>query len=211
MLLILIGSKQVGKDTFAKVLIDKYDFSRHAFADALKKELLVTFEKPDAIDGYSLVQFLVNPLFKEQEIPWLGITGRKLMQTWGNYRRKGNPLYWIATTITGINKELYSDPSTRVVVTDTRYENELASLKKWYSDYFPDKIVVVKITRPGYEGDNHISEELARKEELEVDYIIENNSTREDFIQKATEFGNYIITENNVRDAVKVDGELKNV
>src|SRR5262245_15915297 len=55
MLIGLTGRKQVGKDTIASYLIEKYEFEKHAFADPLKLAVTNLFHiSPEIVDELKL-------------------------------------------------------------------------------------------------------------------------------------------------------------
>ena len=68
-----------------------------------------------------------------------------------------------------------SAPNSIWVVTDLRFDNEYALLKKLSA-------VIVKVTRPNYHYDGHITERGF--DDTLVDYVIDNNGTLEDLKSK---------------------------
>jgi len=199
MLVILIGSKQAGKDTFARELTKNLDFTRVAFGDEVKKEILIGLEKYDHIIQYELVNHLTKPELKEVILPLLGVSARYLMQNWGADRREIDEFYWISRTLAKCNYLLEQDNNARIVITDCRYKNELDSILYWYSTMKPDHVYTVKIERDGLENDMHESESLAKDTSIKYDYTITNNGTEKEFQKKALEFGKYITREKDER------------
>jgi len=200
MLVILLGSAQSGKDTFARELTRDFDFHRFAFGDEVRREILISLEKFDSLIQYSLVQYLTNQNLKEQIIPLLGVTGRALMQSWGEHRKISNKYFWISRIIQKCNVLLRNDPSSKLIITDCRFPDELESLKFWYSKIMPDFVYTIKIERDGFKGDHHISEVLANREDIEVDYTLTNNGTLGEFKTKAQEFARFLLKEENDGD-----------
>ena len=69
MLVLLVGAKYSGKDTFARELTQHVGFQRVAFGDEVKKEILIGLEKYDGAIQYELVNHLTKPHLKEVPLP----------------------------------------------------------------------------------------------------------------------------------------------
>lgn len=114
-LLGLVGPKGVGKDTSADYLVEKYSFTKVAFADPLKKCCQTLFDLPD--------NYFNEQALKETSVePW-GISPRKMMQTFGTdmVRSHLGDDFWLRH----MEKRLNGDLTTcNVVVTDIRFRNE---------------------------------------------------------------------------------------
>lgn len=140
----LLGAKGAGKDTAAKLFIQKYGYRRIAFADALYLEVANAF-------GVT-VEFLNNRDTKETPLPELALahcqdanfvqvlremaaeqqaleldaprSPRWILQMWGTeYRRVsrfGYDAYWLDRVGDVIN----ANPTVNFVITDVRYKNE---------------------------------------------------------------------------------------
>ena len=150
----VIGPKGSGKSVVAKLLVGKYGFTRHAFADPLKRALMVAFDLDD------------RQVYGDQkEIPThklCGRTPRHAMMTlgteWG--RELIHPDIWATAWYSTL-------PPGNVVVDDLRFPNEFELVKNKLDGY------VVSVRRPGYEYDaSHASE---RHSELEWDFQILND------------------------------------
>lgn len=114
----LCGYAGVGKDTAA---LNMEGWKRVAFADALKTDLagvLLTL-------GVNV--FTSDPAVKEKIRPLLG--------AWGAVARSFDQAHWIKRLTDNI-------PSGNVVVTDVRYQNEVAAL-------IACDALVIRIIRPG--------------------------------------------------------------
>lgn len=112
----LSGRARVGKDTAAQYLTNAYGYTQYAFAKPIKDMLQAAgFER-----GYYNDE--TNPQSKEDVIPALGCSYRKLAQTLGTeWGRSIHPEFWLllAQRFVGeIPKEC------GVVVSDLRFENE---------------------------------------------------------------------------------------
>ncbi len=155
----LVGTAGVGKDTAAERLVDMHDFIQHAFALPIKTMLEALFLEC-GIDYARLFE----PKLKEQPIPELAgvaqpgqpeLTPRALMQTlgteWG--RQMGHGL-WLrcADLMLGLPDAPVHD---RIVISDVRFPNEA----DWVRQHGG---VLVRIVRPDAMAvREHFSEQLA--------------------------------------------------
>ena len=135
----IIGKKQAGKDTFGRLLIDHYDYTKISFADALKKICMKFFiltweEVNDAILKETPNKKLNN------------YTPRQLMQELGtDWFRKYDDNIWIRLA----EKEM-ENTDGHIVITDCRFLNE-ADLCD----------ITIRINRPAQQNNsfsNHKSE-----------------------------------------------------
>jgi len=195
MIAVLMGSKHAGKDTFASGMTRKYNWKTYAFADAVRAEILVTLQSLNKVMNNTLIHYLQVPDMKESPIPGIGISGRALMQNWGSYRRLQNPNHWVAQVLTLMKKSFDNDPTTKVIVTDCRYENELEALKKFAATYNSIPISVIRISRDGYDGDSHESEDFAKSSKIVPDYEITNEGTVLDLVEKGEGLSSLLVAE----------------
>jgi hypothetical protein len=162
MIIGLTGYAQSGKDTVAKILIEKYQYERVAFADAIR-ELLYDMN-PNYHD--TLLQQSVN------RIGWDELkkdpTIRRMLQNLGVGARKilGDDVWVIAA----LHK--MSDTTKNYVITDVRFENEAVMIKQLDGELW-------RVKRPGVEAVNdHISEH--ELDGYKVDRILHNGGTLEE-------------------------------
>jgi hypothetical protein len=142
----LVGYKESGKSLAASAIPD---WERRSFALPLRKMLL-------ALGVES--QYLYER--KEEIVPFLGVTGRHLLQSigsdWG--RNMINPNIWVnaalATMVEG----------GKYVVDDGRFLNEEKALRE-------KGAVIIRINRPGRCGDNHESEQYIKKIKADLEFI----------------------------------------
>lgn len=144
----LIGKKGSGKDTFGLRLVEKWGFTRLAFADPVK-QLAAELNPIMGIRGdggdYRLIDILDA---------WGGWDGAKhmldvrtLLQDVGMaVRHCVDENAWVAATA---NRRAYTEGP--VVITDVRFRNE-------YEWVLGQGGVLVRITRDGLTHDPHISE-----------------------------------------------------
>ena len=201
--------KQVGKDTVANIICSlNTKFEKKSFAHKLKQIASILFNVP--------IEKWEDPEFKERIIGYgeeklingvntrEGITPRTILQKIGEILR--NNLYenvWvnallnasmlkpaeasyeegtegetiqdsIACGITTVKKEL---PDW--IITDVRYKNEAEAIKSLGG-------ILIKVDRETGYKDNHISE-TALDDYQDWDYVIDNNGTLEELIDKVKE------------------------
>lgn len=179
----IAGKARAGKDTAAQVLASYMEVYGTRcdilhFADPLKKMAA-------ALSGNSLSLFN-DDIAKEQVIPWLGITRRKLMQMLGSEVIKphfGNDV-WVKRIM--VEVERLTHTTDFIVVPDVRFDLEAQAIK--------DKGgLILQINRPqaGLSGDaaNHISE-LGVHPDL-VDTTIENDGPMIDFEREVERFAQF--------------------
>ena len=106
----LTGYKQSGKDTFARVLIERGGFVRVAFADALKMEVAKWC-------GITMTQLEAE---KEQL--------RRVLQLRGTARRMERASYW--TDLARVSILALMSVGSGIVITDVRYPNEATMIRE---------------------------------------------------------------------------------
>lgn len=160
MIIGLAGFARSGKDTVGKFLIDNHNFTRISFATPVYNGLyalnpIVTFDLTYR-DGYVVdarpirVQEIVNNIgWERAKVEYEEI--RKLLQRYGT--EAGRDIHGADCWVNLACKAIQSAPTTNFVVTDVRFPNEVAALKRLGA-------VLVKITRKGVSSVNsHISDQ----------------------------------------------------
>ncbi len=171
--------KRVGKDEFYKTASELYPFRkvvRVAFADALKDEAYELILKPNNLDR----SVLDNPETKELYRPFL---------EWYSTEFKRNPLcngsetYWVNKGMEKVDSILSDDPHAIVVITDCRFPNEIAEIKKRGG-------ICLHISRENIPGPTttHLSQMLMDQNLGMFDYRIDNNGTIEEYHEKIKDF-----------------------
>ena len=173
MVIFLHGLKGSGKDTTAKILIDKFNFKKVAFADPIKIVLMKTFNLKTE-EEYDF--FKRNDLFNGFRI----VNGRDVLRNIGMLMRS----YDDKQFINYVNK--FINENKNAVVTDLRFDNELEYANSL--DVKNDKKLLIKVKRDSIEQDNHISEKGFPDEVFE--YVIENNGTLEELEEKVNKIIN---------------------
>jgi hypothetical protein len=160
----LTGYAQSGKDTLASILVEKYGYSRIAFADKIR-DFLYGINPMVACSPTGYLQDLVNLVGwdKAKQEPQV----RRLLQDLGISAR--DLIFediWVTAALSSVDKD------QRVVVTDVRFENEAATIKSMGGQIW-------RVKRSGVGPvNNHVSE--SEMDGYKVDQIFVNNGTLED-------------------------------
>ncbi len=160
----LTGYAQSGKDTVASVLVEKYGYSRIAFADKIR-DFLYGINPMVACSPTGYLQDLVNLVGWDtaKQEPQV----RRLLQDLGiSARDLIDENIWVNAALNNVGKD------ERVVITDVRFENEAAMIK-----LMGGQLWRVKRTGIGPVND-HISE--SQMDGHKVDQIFVNNGSIED-------------------------------
>jgi dephospho-CoA kinase len=142
MIIGLIGKKQSGKDTIADYLVNRFKFTKFAFADPIKDICKTMF-------GFTNNQLYGNA--KEILDETFNILPRDAMKFIGmEFRENMHKLIpnihdniWTSIMINKIRKLRQQDPNCNIVITDIRFQNEYIML----ATQFIDSIVLWKVTR----------------------------------------------------------------
>lgn len=169
----LIGNKRVGKDTSANILVDKYDFTKLAFADPIKQIISLLFD----VDVSENI---------DKEVPTeYDVSLREFYQKFGTdlmhediYKyfpklEKHIPkkMFWVLKTFRSIEK-YKKEGKNKFVISDVRFIHEAKYIKE-------NGGLLVKITCDNIDigKDKHISEtEINLIPENMVDYKINNKT-----------------------------------
>jgi hypothetical protein len=163
----LAGKARAGKDSVAAHLIARYGFARYAFADALRDAALaldpIIDNTIEWIDGSGTLRFLRLSEVVEAD-GWEAAKEhpevRRTLQHYGVAIREIEPDFWVRTAM----REAAKEPRP-VVVTDVRFPNEVDAIREAGG-------VVVRVVRPGANGNGHISETAI--DHIAADYTIRN-------------------------------------
>jgi dephospho-CoA kinase len=120
----IIGCVGSGKDTSGEYLVAKHGFKCISFAKKVKDVAHVVFGwDRDLLEG----QTRESRAWREQVCPYWGITPRAALQKIGTdmFREHIDPDVWIKAVL----KEIQANPEQNYVITDCRFENEIAALK----------------------------------------------------------------------------------
>lgn len=164
MIIGLSGKARAGKDTVAAILVEKYGFTKLAFADAIK----VATYKLDPIVSLSglRLQHLVDSSGWEHAKQFPEV--RRLLQVMGTEvgREMFDEQIWIEMAMTGVKSD------SKIVFSDVRFRNEAEEIKYQGGQ-------VWRITRAiNADNDDHLSE--TQLDSWLFDQYIPNNGTLED-------------------------------
>ena len=166
MIIGLTGYAQSGKDTVANILVDRYGFTRIAFADKIRELLYEANPMYDSIVG--------EPLFVKAKVDRDGWEEakksphiRRLLQTTGVAARKlFGEEFWVKQALKDIS------PDGNYVIAYVRFENEADEIKFTGGQIW-------RVKRLGVDPVNgHISE--TQMDGYPVDQIFVNNTTVDD-------------------------------
>lgn len=183
MLIALCGKKQVGKDTVADLLVEKYGFSKYGFADGVKDavyrlnpRVLVNpvFYSSWFIDSYVSTPVQPVPVPLQEVVNIIGFETAKekigdvriLLQKMGT--EVGREMFGEDVWVNRFLDKLFEDgqmtfdtsegypkpvPRGKIVVKDVRFDNEAREIRELGG-------VVVNVKRKEYsdDGDTHASE-----------------------------------------------------
>lgn len=109
----ITGRARAGKDTIASHLVERHGYTRMAFADPMRDMLAVLGVDGDHMNAY-----------KEEVIPHLGTSYRRLAQTlgteWGRWLHGVD--FWI--NVLDYRKRTLHPHAPRIVISDVRFDNE---------------------------------------------------------------------------------------
>jgi hypothetical protein len=166
MIIGLTGYAQSGKDTVAQVLVEKYGYTRIAFADKIR-ELLYEMDPP--VTDNNRVVGLQNYV---EELGWdiakQNPNVRSMLQNLGVGARKVfGENFWVQQALRQVHFE------GNFVITDVRFPNEADAIRKY------DGAQIWRIKRNGVNAVNqHVSETAMDGEK--VDQIFMNSGSLED-------------------------------
>lgn len=180
----IVGHAGVGKDTAARYLNSKYDFTQIAFADPLKRACAAAF-------NISYLNFH-DPRLKEEVDPYWGVSPRQVAQFVGTemFRETVEKLipgigsdFWVRRA----EQEIQLNDLDKVVISDVRFQNEVDWILKSGGS-------ILEIKRFGHHGTvgikNHASENLSSLNLGVTSYVIYNDDTLSVLYRKLDEFVN---------------------
>lgn len=185
----LSGYARTGKDEFAAVLVNEYNFIRIAYADKLREVLyaldpIVAHENLYGIRQNRLEQ--LQPVTVSQVIDRYGWDGyketkykdeiRRLLQRLGT--EAGRKALWDSIWVDAAFANL--NPDSRVVITDMRFPNEAQAVKDRGG-------VTLRIDREGVGPiNNHASE--TSLDDWKFDWRVQNTGSLEEYQESVRQF-----------------------
>jgi pantothenate kinase-related protein Tda10 len=149
----LTGPKGSGKDTVASIIADlykdRYQVKTIAFADPIKSAIEHIFQLPTGSNRLSYDKFKRSMLVYDLPgISTQSVSARHVVREIGMMMRQYDDTQfnrYVESQFAGVGDD------GLIVVTDLRFDNEYMMLKKWGAKF-------VKIIRPDYSYDGHITE-----------------------------------------------------
>lgn len=173
------GKANSGKNTIADMIGARLSQNYHvlAFADPIKNLICAMYPKTNLMRklwGPSEERASVIPGHVDSD--GYPLTYRRLLQDLGKMGRKYNPEIWINGALSIAQDYLEKD--YLVIISDTRFVNELERLKK-------DNYYCIRVIRPGSSNMTDESEiDLDSVPNSEFDYILNNDGDLEDLEKK---------------------------
>ncbi len=187
----LTGYAGAGKDSVCQVLQERRaGIARAAFADALKAECAAAYGVDVSVFNDRATKEISTPVLAASRCidpgfrRFLGehmallreLKPRSVMQQWGDYRREGDPDYWIRRLATTVDIARALGWQT-VVITDVRAANEAAWVRSQGGRLW-------RVSRPGVKPrSGHWSEHALRDEP--ADTLIPNDAGLDMLSQRA--------------------------
>ena len=168
MIIGITGKKGSGKDTVANVLQTSFGFEKMSFSQPIKDIVSSTF----GIDKAILSGDNGEREFRELPLPdWFNLSPRDMLQKIGMiFRDELHKDIWVK-----ILENKIKDTTNNIVISDVRFKNELEMINKYG--------FCVGVTRPGYDGDDHVSENSL--DNIELPIVFNNDSSQEVLYAKA--------------------------
>lgn len=187
----LHGNPRTGKDTLAKMLVERHGFLDIGFADKLYQEVAEAFcvtvnqlqshkwkteDQPDLALYRCLDPNFYNLMMSMGYAGQAPRTSRFILQHWGTeYRRAQNPRYWIEP----VERLIVSGRNSPLVIHDCRFQDEaelplIHVLRQTRSDH-----CIIEITRKDappptkHVSNNRLPDHL-------IDFTVANDGTPED-------------------------------
>jgi deoxynucleotide monophosphate kinase-like protein len=167
------GRKGAGKDTAAQYFVDKYEFTKVAYADVLKEAAGALMNVPtEFMDEYknnsrARVKFVVHhDAIRDAYDHFTDMSLRTFLQRFGTEmgREVFGSSFWVDQLKRRLDEGTMRD---NYVISDVRFNNEVT-----LCDY------IIDVVRDGTGPDGHVSE-AGLDEEL-IHFIVVNNSTVEE-------------------------------
>lgn len=179
----IAGPKGAGKDTIGQMIVSilqtRYNYKARtiAFADPIKKAVQHIFKlDPTSASMYDA--------FKRTDIEYtmsieggtrytMVVPGRHVLREIGMLMREYDEKQFTHY----VEREMEHNPDTTHVITDLRFDNEYVMLRR-------HMLPIIKIERPGYHYDGHITERGF--DDALVDYVIANNGNLTDLFNNVS-------------------------
>lgn len=204
MIIGLIGKKQSGKDTIADYLVNRFKFTKLAFADPIKDICKTMF-------GFTNNQLYGNA--KETLDETFNILPRDAMKFIGmEFRENMHKLIpnihgdiWSFVMQQKINKLRQDNPNCNIVITDVRFQNEYHML----ATQFADDVTFWKVTRDNINNsDSHISESFV--DDFVTNKTFVNNETINDLYRNVCSVMMDLLEDCECQNEIRNNGHIMN-
>lgn len=186
-ILSVCGFQGAGKDTFSDYLVRTHGFVKFSFATATKDVIASIFGwERSLLEGDTQE----SREFRESVDSWWsdrlgipGLTPRKMLQMIGTdlFRKNFNDNIWVYVLEKKIIRLLNSNPETNIIISDARFPNEIAMIRK-----LGGKLINVQRNMPEWFQDYKLGINCMRALELHpsetswirerVDYVVLNKT-----------------------------------
>lgn len=189
MIIGICGFQSAGKDTIANLLINKYGFKKLSFAGAVKDIVSIMFGWPrDKLEGLTKEDREWRETIDTwwaQKLQMPQLTPRYVLQYIATdvFRNHWHPEIWITIVERQLNQ------FDNIVITDSRFENEIKLLMKYNA-----KIIHVYKKIPQWFDKYKMGEEVLEIEQMHRseyewirchhDYAVSNNGTIDELNEK---------------------------
>ncbi|MGH8964980.1 MAG: hypothetical protein ACRDXB_06585 [Actinomycetes bacterium] len=175
----IIGRARAGKDTVGQWLVDTHGYERVAFADPLKEAALKLDPVVMGSMRYGDTPYRLSSAVRSsgwEEAKDLFPEVRRILQELGASIRAIDEDFWLRAAIKRVLAANEADHP--VVITDVRYPNEVASLRR-------AGFALLYIHRPGVAQLDHESERLTPED---ADHLICNDRSVSDLYRELAVF-----------------------
>ena len=181
----LTGKKEVGKDTVGQYFVEHHNFLHRSYAAIMKQAVAALWGIPlDWVDEYKDPELKAYVTLHGGMADELSSTVKRSMDWREFLQRFGTEMgretfgseFWVDFVVPSLDNAPNWWPHSDIVITDVRFLNEAERIKD-----FEGKII--EIVRPGYEGDNHVSE-LGLPDSM-IDVRIHNGGTIDNLLWTA--------------------------
>jgi len=186
----ICGAKRCGKDVISQYIVDKYGYTKLAFADPLKNIVKSIFDFNDIQVGIDEINCIGNE--KDTIDDKWGISPRQALQFFGTEILQ----YKIQELLPNINNnflanKLYNkiENYKNYVISDLRFIHEYEKLKELNMS----NLLIIRIIRPSntiYNNKDSIDNHISEHEFLDIPYDIDivNDSSTEEYFLKYDKF-----------------------
>lgn len=205
MIIGLTGKKQSGKDTIADYLVNRFKFTKIAFADPIK-DICKTMFSFTYDQLYGNAKETLDETYKILPRDAMKFVGMEFRENMHKLIPDVRDNIWISIMLNKIQKLRQKDPFCNIVITDIRFPNEYQMLVS----HFVDPIVLWKVTRDNTmaNDDHHFSESFV--DDFVVNKTFENDDTIDNLYQNVCSVMMDLLEDCECQKDMRNDGHIKN-